>query len=95
MGKEKKEKAERSILSPGDTAVLLRELADRISGVGSEFDKDLPPSTARLQKLKLSLKRAKDSTNFVVKCKVKPKYDKDARAESTGEGEGLPQAAGE
>jgi len=95
MGEEKKEKEKRRILSPEDTAVLLRELADRISGVGSEFDKDLLPSTASLQKLKLSLKRPKDSTNFVVQCKVKPKHDKDSRAESTGEGEGHPQPAGE
>ena len=93
--KEKKEKKEKSTLSPEDTAALLRGLADRISGVGSERDKDLLPSTAGLQKLELGLKRAKDSANFVVKCKVKPKHDKDLKAESTGEGEDHPQSVGE
>jgi hypothetical protein len=95
MGEEKKEKKEKSTLSAEDTAALLRGLADRISGVGSKGDKDPPPSTAGLQKLELSLKRAKDSATFVVKCKVKPKHHKDSRVESTGEREQHPQSVGE
>jgi hypothetical protein len=78
MGKENKEK---SILSPEETAALLRDLADRISGVGPEFDKDLVPSNGAFRKLKLSLKGVRDSNLFVVKCKVKPAYERDSKGQ--------------
>lgn len=81
MGKEKEGK-EKLIMSPEETATLLRELADRISGVSAEFEQDQTPTNGAFQKLKLSLKRAKgESNHFVVKCKIKPEYPKDAKEE--------------
>lgn len=65
----------RNLLSPEETAALLRELADRIGGVGAEFDKDLIPSNAAFRKLKLSLKGVKESNLFVVKCEVETRRE--------------------
>ena len=78
----RKENKEKSILSPEETAALLRELADRISGVGPEVDKDLMPSNGAFRKLKLSLKGVSDSNHFVVKCKFKPAHERDSKGQS-------------
>lgn len=91
MGKEGKG----NILSAEKTAVLLREVADRISGVGTEFDSDNLPSNGGFRKLKLSLKRVKDSNQFEVKCKVKPSYEGKAGEEGTSTGDDRPQSVQE
>lgn len=82
MGKDSKQK---NVLSPKETAALLRQMADLVSGVGTEFEKDVQPSKGGFQKLKLSLKRARDSDNFVVKCKVKPEHGTDASQQAATE----------
>ncbi len=90
MGKDDKEKL---VLSTEEAAALLRQLADRISGVEAEFESDLLPSDGSFEKLKLSLKRAKNSTGFVIKCKVKPAHEKKSDKEEEAQEEDRPQSA--